>query len=123
MKFLFLFLGFYLWTAPVNVQEANPSNNINPKEVADRMCSCGQEHQLPLYATQYKEASDEVAKREAKSNITNAIRQVHICVDMPTILKEVRALPTNERAQFEDNVMHQLTENCNDVAVALQTLR
>lgn len=122
MKFLFLFLGFWLWTSPV-AETNTTTQDINPKEVADLMCQCGQKNDLPLHAEKYKNAADDLAKRQVKSEMAMAVRNMHTCMDMPSILKEVRALPSHQRAQFEDNVMHQLTENCNDVALALQTFR
>jgi hypothetical protein len=122
MKFLFLFLGFWLWSSPVT-ESTTSIENVNPKEVADLMCQCGQKNDLPALAEKYKAMTDDLAKRQAKSEMAIAVRNMHTCMDMPTILKEVRALPTHERAQFEDNVMHQLTENCGEVALALQTFR
>lgn len=121
MKILFLFLGFWLWTSPIT--ETTNTQDITPTKVADLMCQCGQKNDLPLHAEKYKAATDELAKRQVKSEMAMAVRNMHTCMDMPNILKEVRALPSHQRAQFEDNVMHQLTENCNDVALALQVFR
>ena len=118
MNVFLLFFSSWLWFSPVQV-----NNSITPAEVADRMCSCGQENQIPLYAKQYTDATTEQEKREAKSDMSVAVRKMHQCMDMPTILQQVRALPTHERSQFEDNVMHKLTETCNDIALAMHSMR
>ena len=99
------------------------NNEITADEVANRYCSCAQEHKLPTTAKSYNEAKDTELKEKAKGDYLVALRKTQECIKMQEIQESVRKLPREQRVHFEKNVMKILTERCNEVALALQINR
>ncbi len=99
------------------------TKNITPEEVAARYCNCSVENNLVVAAKKYQSATEAQLKENAKTEYVVSFRKTQDCIKMQEIQQAVRELPTDQRVQFEKNVMKILTENCSEVANALQILK